>query len=155
MSYIARVLQPGETVVHRTRLHWIVFAQSAVLLIAAVALAIGANFVASSDLAMVMLIAAALLGGVGVIVFLATLLRRLTTELAITDRRVIHKRGLIKRHTLEMNLAKVESVRVSQSILGRMLGYGEVEVRGTGSSLEPLALIADPLRFRSFITGHE
>jgi uncharacterized membrane protein YdbT with pleckstrin-like domain len=46
------------------------------------------------------------------------------TEIAATDRRVIYKKGLIRRQTNEMNMDKVESVQIDQSILGRMLDYG-------------------------------
>jgi uncharacterized membrane protein YdbT with pleckstrin-like domain len=80
-------------------------------------------------------------------------IRRATTELAVTDRRVIYKSGVISRHTLEMNRSKVESVDVDQSLLGRLFGFGTVIVRGTGGSLEPIRLISDPLGFRSHITA--
>ena len=52
-----------------------------------------------------------------------------------------------------MNRSKVESVDVNQTILGRILGYGTIIVRGTGGSLEPMRQIADPLTFRSHITA--
>jgi hypothetical protein len=47
-----------------------------------------------------------------------------------------------------MNLAKVESLHVDQSLLGRILNYGDVTVVGTGASLEPLRGIASPLELR-------
>jgi uncharacterized membrane protein YdbT with pleckstrin-like domain len=80
-------------------------------------------------------------------------MRRTGTELAVTDRRVIYKRGLIRRHTVEMNMDKVESVDVDQSVLGRIFNYGDVTIRGTGASLEPLHMIEDPLTFRSHVTA--
>ena len=79
--------------------------------------------------------------------------RRATTELAVTDHRVIYKTGLLARHTIEMNRDKVESVDVDQTLLGRILGYGTIIVRGTGGSLEPIRMIGDPLTFRSYITA--
>lgn len=81
------------------------------------------------------------------------LIRRFSTELAVTDRRVIYKAGILARHTLEMNRSKVESVDVDQSLLGRLLGFGTIIVRGTGGSLEPIRMISDPLTFRSHITA--
>jgi uncharacterized membrane protein YdbT with pleckstrin-like domain len=81
------------------------------------------------------------------------LIRRVTTELAVTDRRVIYKTGVFQRHSMEMNVSKVETVGVNQSILGRILGYGTVVVRGTGGSFEPIPYIGDPLNFRSHITA--
>jgi len=81
------------------------------------------------------------------------LIRRISTELAVTDRRVIYKSGVFARHTLEMNCSKVESVDVDQTLLGRFLGFGTITVRGTGGSLEPIRMISDPLTFRSHITA--
>jgi uncharacterized membrane protein YdbT with pleckstrin-like domain len=90
---------------------------------------------------------------IAVIAWLKGFLRRLSTELAVTDRRVITKVGLIRRTTMEMNLSKVESVVVDQGVLGRMLDYGTVIVKGTGGGLEPLSMIDGPLDFRSRITA--
>jgi uncharacterized membrane protein YdbT with pleckstrin-like domain len=84
---------------------------------------------------------------------LRALIRRATTELAITDRRVIYKAGLLRRHTVEINRSKVETVGVNQSILGRLMGFGTVVVRGTGGSFEPIPFIAEPLTFRNHITA--
>jgi uncharacterized membrane protein YdbT with pleckstrin-like domain len=84
---------------------------------------------------------------------LRAFIRRATTELAVTDHRVIYKSGLLSRHTIEMNRDKVESVDVDQSLLGRIFGYGTVIVRGTGGSLEPIRNIGDPLTFRSYIAA--
>jgi uncharacterized membrane protein YdbT with pleckstrin-like domain len=80
-------------------------------------------------------------------------IKRWTTELAVTDRRVIYKERLIARRTLEMNRSRVESVDVYQSVLGRLLGYGTITLRGTGGSGEPMPNIDDPLTFRSYITA--
>ena len=71
----------------------------------------------------------------------------------MTDRRVVYKRGFIKRHTIEMNMDKVESVDVDQSIMGRMLNYGDVTINGTGEGLEPLHNIGAPLDLRNHITA--
>src|SRR5436190_15092951 len=76
---------------------------------------------------------------------------RFTTEYAVTDRRVIYKRGLIWRRTMEMNMDKVTSVDVKQSILGRLLNYGTVEVHAPGADPEPIRSIASPLDFRTHI----
>jgi len=76
-----------------------------------------------------------------------------STELAVTDRRVIHKTGFLRRSTQEMEREKVESVDVEQSLAGRIFGYGTILVRGVGTSWEPFANIADPLTFRSSITA--
>jgi uncharacterized membrane protein YdbT with pleckstrin-like domain len=80
--------------------------------------------------------------------WLHSLIRRATSEYAITNKRVIIKVGLISRRTLEMNLSKIESVNVSQSILARLLGYGSIVVIGTGGTREEFHDIASPLIFR-------
>jgi uncharacterized membrane protein YdbT with pleckstrin-like domain len=78
---------------------------------------------------------------------------RWTTETDVTNLRVVHKTGFIKRRTFEMSLDKVESVDVNQSILGRILNYGDVTVRGVGEGAETIKTIASPLAFRSHITA--
>ncbi|MBN1473114.1 MAG: PH domain-containing protein [Syntrophaceae bacterium] len=79
---------------------------------------------------------------------IAPLIAWYTSEFAITNKRIIIKVGLISRRTLEMNLAKIESVNVDQSILGRILGYGTITVIGTGGTREPFFQISNPLDFR-------
>jgi len=152
MNYVRRVLQPGEAVIHVTRIHPIIFlpailwfAAAIVLFIAALTLS-GDLRIAGQALAVFCLIFA-------IASALPALLRRISTELAVTDRRVIYKSGIIARHTLEMNRGKVESVDVDQSVLGRFIGFGTIIVRGTGGSLEPIRMISDPLTFRSHITA--
>jgi uncharacterized membrane protein YdbT with pleckstrin-like domain len=80
--------------------------------------------------------------------FIAPLIDFYTSEFAITNKRIIIKVGFITRRTIEMNLVKVESVGIDQSILGRVLGYGTVKVIGTGGTHEPFSNISNPLEFR-------
>ena len=79
---------------------------------------------------------------------IAPLIDRSTSEFAITNKRIIIKVGLISRQTLEMNLAKVESVHVNQSIPGRIFNYGTITVIGTGGTRESFNRISKPLDFR-------
>ena len=76
------------------------------------------------------------------------LIDRCTSEFAITNKRVIMKVGLIRRKALEMNLSKIESVNVDQSIMGRILGYGTITIIGTGGSRESFHRISKPMEFR-------
>jgi uncharacterized membrane protein YdbT with pleckstrin-like domain len=80
--------------------------------------------------------------------FVLPLIDSLTSEYAITNKRVIIKVGLISRRTVEMNLSKIESVNVDQSIVGRLLGYGEISLNGTGGTKESCRDISDPTTFR-------
>ncbi len=147
-------MQPGETIVYSTRLHWRVYIHTILLLIACIILAGAA--VATSDnqgISLALGIAAVIFALLALSAGLRAFIRRATTELAVTDHRVIYKSGLLSRHTIEMNRDKVESVDVDQTLLGRIFGYGTVIVRGTGGSLEPIRNIGDPLSFRTHITA--
>ena len=80
--------------------------------------------------------------------FIAPLIDRWTDEFAITNKRVVIKTGLISRKTVEMNLSKIESVNVDQSIFGRLFGFGSIQIIGTGGTKEEFKNIASPLKFR-------
>ena len=152
MRYVRRVLQPGETIVYSTKLHWIIYWRAILLLIVCIILAGAAWYMADNkNLSLALGIAAVIFALLGLSLALRIFIRRWTTELAVTDRRVIYKEGLIARRTLEMNRSRVESVDVYQTILGRILGYGTITLRGTVGSLEPMHTIDDPLTFRSHI----
>jgi uncharacterized membrane protein YdbT with pleckstrin-like domain len=153
MKYVEQVLQPGESVVYATSLHWLVYMRPIILLILALLTLTAATSVAEPIAALALQIIALLLCLLALVSGLGALIRRSTTELAVTDRRVIYKTGILQRHSMEMNRSKVETVGVNQSILGRILGYGTVIVRGTGGSFEPIQFIGDPLTFRSHITA--
>jgi uncharacterized membrane protein YdbT with pleckstrin-like domain len=153
MRYVERVLQPGESVLHTARLHWFIYLPGLLLLLAALVCVMLGTGASEPAIAIPLWIGAAILGLVGLVSALAALIRQATTELVLTDRRVIYKTGLLKRHTLEMNRSKVETIGVDQSVLGRLLNYGTVTVRGTGGSLEPIRQIDDPLTFRTHITA--
>ncbi|HTT13801.1 MAG TPA: PH domain-containing protein [Burkholderiaceae bacterium] len=78
------------------------------------------------------------------------------TELAVTDKRVIAKFGFVSRHTIELNVAKIESVQVEQSVLGRVFDFGTIIVAGGGNPFEAVPGIADPLAFRrAFLEAQE
>lgn len=154
MKYVEQVLQPGETVIYATSLHWLVYLKGVVLIVAAVICLIASWRISSDPIPIHILeIVAGLFFLLALFSILTALIRRSTTELAVTDRRVIFKTGILKRHSMEMNRSKVETVGVDQSILGRILGYGTVVVRGTGGSFEPIPFIGEPLTFRSHITA--
>ncbi len=86
--------------------------------------------------------------GAGLILWLIAYIRIKSTELAVTTKRVIVKHGFIRRSTIEINLSKVESIQVTQSLLGRLFDFGTLVIAGTGASHAPLEGIAEPLAFR-------
>jgi uncharacterized membrane protein YdbT with pleckstrin-like domain len=98
-------------------------------------------------------LAGGVVGVVGILLLLGAWIRRQSTEIAVTDKRVIYKRGLLSRHTVEMNVSKIETVDVEQGLAGRIWGYGTLLIRGTGAGFEPLEGIGSPLRIRNAIVA--
>ena len=85
---------------------------------------------------------------IGIIKFIKMMINKWTTERVLTDLRYIQKTGWIKRDTEEIRISKIEEVDLKQSILGRILGYGSINISGTGSGKITLELIDDPLIFQ-------
>lgn len=86
--------------------------------------------------------------GLGLILLGVAWVKYKTTELAITNKRVIAKFGFISRRTVEININKVESLQVEQGVLGRIFNYGTLLISGTGDSQAPILGISKPLEFR-------
>lgn len=86
--------------------------------------------------------------GAGLLLWLWAWVVFTTTELAITNKRVIAKTGLIQRRTIEMFLEKIESIQVDQGVFGRLLDFGSVIISGTGVQSAPFRNISDPLALR-------
>jgi uncharacterized membrane protein YdbT with pleckstrin-like domain len=150
MSYVQRVLQPGEQVRHISSIHWIVYLPAIVLALLTV---VAFWFSETRYLTGFWRYTAYALALVTVVFLIQEWLQWWVTEIAVTNRRVIYKTGLIRRQTNEMNMDKVESVQINQSILGRMLDYGTVTILGTGEGFETLHTIASPIELRSSIIG--
>ncbi len=156
MSYVETNLVPGETVMYQTRLHWIVMLWRVVLGCLLLALpgvlllhyALSQTGIESQTLH-IMEGGSVTLLVCGVAAILMGMVRRNATEMAVTNRRVVIKTGLGSRKTIEMLLNKVESIEVSETAIGRMLGYGTIVVIGTGGTSEPFHKVAHPLEFRS------
>jgi len=137
MGYVEKNLMPEEKIITTGQIHWIVFAPGVVLLLLGGVFVFEKSTVFGSFLiviAIYRLITAALVFS--------------TTELAVTSKRVIAKFGFIKRETIELNLKKVESLNVSQGMIGRILSYGTIVINGTGGIKTPIPSIVDPLEFR-------
>lgn len=133
---------PDERVLHVGKIHWFVFVSGTVMLLIAIGL-----FRADLEGGMVQVF--------GVILFILAMINlinafifKISTELAITSKRVIAKVGFISRSTIELNHKKVESFIVDQSIFGRIFGFGTIVVCGTGGGRTPIPNIDNPLEFR-------
>jgi membrane protein YdbS with pleckstrin-like domain len=158
MSYIDSNLIPGETVIYRTRLHWIVMLGHIVMgcLVLALPGALLLYYALSPPRGDSLMSHVMEGGGIalliaGLVAILAGMVRRNATEMAVTTRRVVIKAGIVSRKTIEVMLNKVESIEVSEPALGRMLGYGTITVIGTGGTVEPFHDMAHPLAFRSHV----
>ena len=156
MGYVERHLLPGERVLYKTRLHWVLFARPAlvVLIGAGLAFAVGQMSGGRETQAE----AARWAGWVGIGIMAIGLLwgfvhwvELRTSEFAVTTTRVIFKVGLVARYTTELLLTKVESIAVQQTLTGRLLGYGDLTVIGTGGTREVFRRVRDPITFRNYV----
>ena len=141
-QYVESTLLKDEKVVFETRLHPIIFLPGALIIS-------GAPLVLDADRNLVA--GAVVVALTGALFLLSAFILRATSEFAVSNKRVIIKTGWLSRRTIEMNLSKVESVDVSQGILGRIFGYGRIVVVGTGATREPFSDIASPMEFRRAI----
>jgi uncharacterized membrane protein YdbT with pleckstrin-like domain len=151
--YIDEILQPGEKVLYSTNAHWIFYWPAIVAwIVVAILLAVSAFAAVAPPLMLVCWASAAVVAAAALFWTIRAWFHRWTTETDVTNMRVVHKTGFIKRQSFEMALDKVESVDVDQSILGRIFNYGTVTVKGVGEGKEKIPTIASPLAFRSAIT---
>ena len=146
MSYIERSLAENEVLQYRARFHWLYYAAAWGALIVGIVIAL---LTLNADSIWIPPVAA-IIGGV---VFLSIMVPIWTTEIGVTNQRVIYKRGLIQRDTNELQLRSIEEVRFIQDIWGRLLGYGKLEIHGTGDDAIYLPAVADPLALRASLQG--
>jgi uncharacterized membrane protein YdbT with pleckstrin-like domain len=151
--YIDDILQPGEKVLYSTNAHWIFYLPAIAAWIVAIFLFFLSHETVTEGIVLLWLSASAVVAIAALYWTAKGWFHRWTTETDVTNMRVVHKTGFIKRRTFEMSLDKVESVDVNQSILGRILNYGSVTVRGVGEGAETIETIASPLDFRNHITA--
>ena len=151
--YIDEILQPGEKVLYSTNAHWIFYLPAIAAWIVALVLLILSRATITESIILLCMAASAVAAIAALYWTVKAWFHRWTTETDVTNLRVVHKTGFIKRRTFEMSLDKVESVDVNQSILGRLLNYGNVTVRGVGEGAETIEMIASPLDFRNHITA--
>ncbi|MET0219990.1 MAG: PH domain-containing protein [Tardiphaga sp.] len=151
--YIDEILQPGEKVLYSTNAHWVFYLPAIAAWLVAAVLVVLSRLTMTDSIMMLCLASAAVVAIVALYWTVKAWFHRLTTETDVTNRRVVHKTGFIKRRTFEMALDKVESVDVNQSIAGRILNYGNVTIMGVGEGKETIRTIAEPLAFRNSITA--
>jgi len=149
MSYIDGNLLDGEHIVFRTRLHWLLF-MGPVLFIVIVLLPVawflnsGTWFLASgtwSSYAWVPI-------GLGALILVATFIKRQSSDFAVTNKRVMMKVGVFTTRSTELLLSKIEAIAVEQTLVGRIFGYGDIVITGSGGTKESFSQIQSPREFR-------
>jgi len=133
---------PDEEIVYFGSVHWFIFVPGIVLLLIGIGLfGVDSEWVVGPVMGPIVIIF-----GIGSLV--RAIFAKVSTEVAVTTKRVIAKVGFIRRNTVELNHSKVESFTVDQSIPGRMLGFGTLVVNGTGGGKSAFRTIDSPLEFR-------
>jgi uncharacterized membrane protein YdbT with pleckstrin-like domain len=164
MSYIEQSLGAGETIIARARFHWLYRAAAWIaLIVPGIALLICLSWTArqpapfsTDDPVSWYAYIVALFFLWGLITFLRRMIRIRTTEIGITSHRFVEKYGLFSMRTNEIALPNIEGLRVQQSFLGRIFGYGTVRIEGTGVDSVTTPTIADPVGFvRAVQTARE
>jgi hypothetical protein len=157
-SYIESLLMRDEEIIYAAKLHWVIYIPG--LLFTCVGWALShfgpitliyrytGYIINQPELIAIIRYAVLGLTGIGVFMLIESYLRVQRTELAVTNRRVLAKFGLISRNTVELFLSKVEGANVEQGIIGRMLGYGSIHVKGTGTGMTPIDGIGYPEMFQ-------
>jgi uncharacterized membrane protein YdbT with pleckstrin-like domain len=142
VSYIDGNLLEAEHVVFRTRLHWKLLVGPGLFLLATLVPPVWlyvqhtwTNWVLIAPV-------------VGLVVLLAAIVKRMSSDFAVTNKRVMMKTGIFNTRSVELLLSKIEAIAVNQTLAGRMLGYGNIVVTGSGGTEEAFSDIQAPLEFR-------
>jgi len=141
MGYIEQKLIAGEQILYRVKLHWVVFKWSAIWLVIFLILFTGKEGSLSVSVAPGILVLA-------IILIILASIKFATSEFGLTSKRILMKKGLIRRHSKELLLTKIEGIQVKQGIVGRIFGYGTIIVTGTGGIKTNFDKISNPLEFR-------
>ena len=158
-SYVKRARQPNESIAYSAQLHWIIYKFGAIITLLGVLFGQYATWPvekllgedASNLISKPVMYVSVGLIALGAFQLLAAFIRQISTELVITDQRVIAKHGFISTTSYELMLTKVEGATIEQTIMGRILGYGTLMVKGTGGGISPIDHVADPYRFHSHL----
>ena len=142
MSYIDSNLLARETVGYRTRLHWLLFIVpvlfTIVVLVPLTWFLVNGTWNTFAWIPPV----------VAVIILIPPFIRRQSSDFAVTNKRVMMKVGVFRTRSVELLLGKIEAITVNQSLVGRIFGYGDIVVTGSGGTKEMFSHIQGPLEFR-------
>lgn len=144
MSYVEQTLTADEEIISFNKFHWIYTAPPVLGLLGSIVLF--AKFQPINETPFVILAFVLFLGSF--VWFVGRLINKWTTEQVITNKKVFIKQGLIRRNTKEIPKNKVETLSVKQGILGRILGYGELEFTGTGITGFRFDYVSNPTKVK-------
>jgi uncharacterized membrane protein YdbT with pleckstrin-like domain len=144
MSYVDDNLIAGERVLYRSHLHWLILVPPALLFVLWVPLS---WYMAQGEWQRFAWIPLAL----GIVVLLPAVFKRQSSEFAVTSQRVLVKLGVFSTRSIELFLNKVEAIAVSQSLFGKLLGYGDIVITGSGGTHEAFSMLQGPLAFRQAV----
>ena len=155
MSYVDKVLLPDERIVYAAQIHWIIYLQGlALTLFGGIAsyycydillIALGPSFARMAQhtvagvFLFIVLVDIAFLSG--------AYIRQTSTELVLTNKRIIAKYGFISRTTFEIMLSRITGANFDQTVMGRLMGYGTILVHGAGGEISPIDEVEDPQAF--------
>lgn len=156
MSYVEKALLPDERVLYMATLHWIIYLEGLVITIAGgllgfysydiLALVFGSPI--SDKFGRPLAAVAMVIVLVGIWFLLAAYIRQTSTELALTNRRIIAKYGFISRSTFEIVISRITGANFDQTVTGRIFGFGTVLVHGAGGEISPFDMVAEPQQFQ-------
>ena len=144
MSYVDDNLIAGERVLYRSHLHWLILVPPALLFVVWVPLAWYMAQGTWQGFAWIPLV-------VGIAAMLPAIFKRQSSEFAVTTSRVLVKIGVLSTRSIELFLNKVEAIAVSQSLFGKLFGYGDIVITGSGGTHEAFSMLQGPLAFRQAV----
>jgi membrane protein YdbS with pleckstrin-like domain len=143
VGYIEQSLGRNETLLYKARFHWLYCAAAWAVLILIIIFVIWIIFYAAAWAEWVLLSGCM----IGLLILLRSMIPIWTTEIAVTNHRLIVKRGWLSRSTDELQLKAIEQVNFQQGFLGRLFDFGSVDVHGTGVDDLRIPAVAGPLGF--------
>lgn len=146
MGYIENNLQSGEVIVYRAQIHWAIFISPIVWFL--LIFVFSRQIIIDGNKFYVLMFMISIWAFI--YLFIKAIVTKISAEYALTNKRLIMKRGIISRKSLELILTKCEGISVDQRILGRLLGFGTIIVT-TGGVTNKYAKIANPIEFRNRI----
>ncbi len=127
MAYPVRGLADGEVVALEVRPHWASLGWSLVVFIICIAISFGVVISAPSAPSFVgyILLAIVLISGARLGI---RMLERRATSIVLTSMRLIYRRGIVGRTTLEIRLERINNISTKYSLMGRLLGFGDLRI---------------------------